>query len=202
MSGIDTVIVSKEMKDAIRKEAVSQVSKWFLGGLVVLVGFALLGWWNILKPWLISELNGNPERAVIMVDARETCPHPWKDFSQTAGRFILGAGRSGNDLEPQVGHKGGTDSVRLSADQLPPHEHPIEAVLTAEAYGSRRGWTDNDGGWWPGRVWIRPSDPIDNPGEPDRSLKGTRKAEVQTGATSQPIPIMPPYFVLRYCIRS
>jgi len=189
--------VSNELMSAIRRETLTQVSKWFLWGGAMLVSFAVLGWWGLVRPWLIVELRGTPEGAVIAVDSREKCPDPWVEFTALSGRFILGQGEG-----KTVNDRGGNSNITLLQNQLPPHEHPIDAVLTEEAFGSRRGWTDNSGGWWPGRVWIRPSDQTDlGVQEPDRSLKATRKTSIQSGETGRPIDVMPPYYVLRFCTR-
>lgn len=188
--------ITADAKAAIGAEIRKQISKWIVGGIVLFFAFAVLGWWTWFKPWLIKEVRGNPIGTVIAVDAREQCPDPWHEFSDLAGRVIVGASGA-----IAVGDKGGKSQVVIRPDQLPPHEHPVSAVLTSEAFGARRGWTDNDGGWWRGRVWIRPSDSTDNAVEPDLSLKATRKANVQSGTTGQPIELMPPYYALRFCIR-
>jgi hypothetical protein len=172
--------IPEELKAAIRKEAFQQVSKWVIGAFLGALALAVLGWWALLKPLLVSELGIPPRGAIISFDSREKCPESWVEYSAADGKMLVGM-----SANLEFGSSGGKSTIVLTADQLPPHVHPIDAVLT-----------------WPGRAWIRPSDETDNnPSSLDRSLKGTRKTGVQ-GGPAQPIDIMPPYLVIRYCVKS
>ena len=61
-------------KSEFRKEIIAQGSKWLVGAVIALIGFALMGWWFYLKPQLNSVIGGIPKGAVVAFDARESCP--------------------------------------------------------------------------------------------------------------------------------
>ncbi|MER2196087.1 hypothetical protein [Methylobacterium brachiatum] len=86
-----------EVKTAIRKEAISQIAKWFIGGFVAIAGFAIAGWWFILEPKLksyIADAAGGVPVDGIIASSQECSKLPgrWAIFKEGTGRFIIGAG--------------------------------------------------------------------------------------------------------------
>jgi hypothetical protein len=189
----------EDIKVSIRKEVFGQISRWLVATLLSLLVFALLGWWNIVKPWLSSQVRGVPAGAIVAVIG-DVCIAPWKDYKKLEGRFALGT----TDVN-KIGIPGGNESglVMLRADQLPKHEHPINAILNGEAYGAPEGWNDNSGGWWRGRIWVQPWKFHANGDVPhsetDRNADPTRKAEAQAGGEPKAVDIMPPFVALKFC---
>jgi hypothetical protein len=90
--------LSDELRSSIRKEAVSQVSKWVIGAIVVLVAAALAGWWLKLKPMFIQEIGGVPPHAVMAFND-DTCPSGWVPYIKAGGRVIIGTGPSERDTK-------------------------------------------------------------------------------------------------------
>ncbi|SFV08866.1 Microcystin-dependent protein [Methylobacterium sp. 174MFSha1.1] len=55
------------------------------------------------------------------------------------GCTIVGAYDPTNSFPPQVGNKGGTETVTLTAAQMPPHIHMVDAASTGTPVGSASG---------------------------------------------------------------
>ena len=115
--------ISKQLKDQIRKEAISQVAKWTIAAFVLLFGIAASGWWFYLQEklnaYIVEKAGGVPAGAVIAVDDRGGCTSLGASWEEAGfgGKFIVGA---------EKGHKrwdyaqtGGDAEVRLEAKYMP-----------------------------------------------------------------------------------
>ncbi len=117
---------------------------WLLGiaavVFVVIVGYAMLfaeervslGFLGEWGPVSATSTSGAdiPSGAVIAFASSETQPCPgddWKLFEEAKGRFIVGAGHGNrSELTPrQVGDIGGEESVALTLEEMPWHQHPM-----------------------------------------------------------------------------
>jgi len=118
-----TTGISRELKEAIRKEAISQVSKWVLGILVVLFGIAVSGWWFYLQQklneYIAAKAGGVPPNAVVAIDDRRGCAalgNGWEDPG-FGGKFIVGAQQ--NHKLWNYGQGGGDLTAVLTAEHMP-----------------------------------------------------------------------------------
>ena len=67
--------------------------------------------------------------AVVAFDRREQCPEGWAIFSAGYGRVIVGAGGPGDGLtKREFGINGGTESHKLTSDELPKHKHLVVGI--------------------------------------------------------------------------
>lgn len=166
--------IPAELKAAIRKEAVEQVSKWVIGAFVVLGGAAVFGWWLFLKPIIIDELGGVPKGAVAAFDLTDGCPGGWKSFDDASGRFLVGSGQS-NGLTPRLLRAvGGDEEHALVLDELPPMQLTIQIP-----YPVKKEKFDAGG---------------DN-----YEVMAFRPDTVSFGGTSKAISMMPPFLALTFC---
>lgn len=130
----------------------------------------------------ISAINGNglvPPGAIIMWSGT-VAPTGWALCDGTSGRpdlrgrFIIGGGGSYS-----VGNSGGSESVTLSANQLPPHVHPINdnpASPQINTTGYTIGSIFNFGG-------------------------SSTATTARNATTNSPVDIRPPYHALAYIIK-
>jgi len=122
-----------------------------------------------------------PQGAIAYFDLN-SCPDGWQEFSHGRGRFLLASNPTTNGLSIRtIGEKAGTESHKLSLDEIAPHNHQYQ------------DWYYHDSG----------RDPSFATGEGDD--KGIRKQEQRTtvnegGGKSH--NNMPPYLVLLQCIKT
>lgn len=178
-----------EMRAAVRREVVSATAKWAIGFLVLLLGFALSGWWFFLKPRLIDLVGGVPAGAVMPFDRAPAnpCPTGWEVFKEATSRAIIGAGDSANFYEPKFARDergrpltprayrehGGEEIHQLTVDEMPTHAH---------SYGTESGTDGN------------------RSGQQDATYS---RISANTGSAGgdQPHNNMPPYVALYFCVK-
>lgn len=117
--------LSTEVSDAIRKEAVSQVSKWVLVGFVVLFGIAASGWWFYLQQkldeYIAVKAGGLPVGAVVAFALDDGCPSGWAPYQNALGSTIVGAGQGEGLTKRSYLFQGGNEAHALTIDEMPPH---------------------------------------------------------------------------------
>ena len=106
------------------------------------------------------------------------CPDGWVPFSEGEGRFIVGMGKGKGLIEKKFGDTGGAERVALTIEQLPSHLHR----LPTEGHGSNTG-----------NVY---------------AVRAVGKAnydhhvrETSSTGENQSHENMPPYIVMRMCIK-
>lgn len=155
--------ITREMRAAIRREAVQQTAKWAIGAFIAVTGFALVGWWFYFEPKVrdyIISAGGVPQGAVIAsLQKCDTLTGKWSAFTEGTGRFVVGAGDEIHraygtwDLAlPEGGvkpmpistyvvlAKGGEEQHQLSIPELARHSHAYETELGVD--GNRSGQQD------------------------------------------------------------
>ena len=128
-------------------------------------------------------------KGAIMAFNLSFCPEWWSRFTEADGRFIMGSSSKGE--------RGGSSSITLSTDQLPPHRHYI-------AGGFRIGTKNRSKNDQNGTISSYSTTKYDD--KNDRyALRTTQKpGEANEGLTStvgkwNPINIQNPYIKLLYC---
>lgn len=134
-----------------------------------------------------SNLVSVPKEAILVIDHPKGCPAGWTSFAPAHGRFIIGAGppeltRALRALSERFYlEKGGEESVALTVEQMPQHNHPlsVESGPTNDFLG---GSTADFG--------------ID-----EEFKRSNRQENDVIGAMggSQPHNNMPPYIALYFC---
>ncbi|MFG1290783.1 hypothetical protein [Xanthobacter versatilis] len=178
--------VTPEIAAAIRQESISQVAKWTVATILILVGFAVSGWLFYLKEkidnYIIDKAGAIPPDAIVAFDSPGECPKGWTAFNDAAGRVVLGVGR-GEGLTPRAYRdRGNAEGVRLTADNIPYHQ--LDTVIGVIEQAT----------WHNGPV--------------KRAVFGTQMNMAETGLTSpygknppDSISIMPPFIALQICKR-
>ena len=119
-----------------------------------------------------------PSGAVSAFDARTKCPNGWDEFPAAAGRAIIGIGFATDPKEVRdFSTTGGSEKHLLTETEMPTHFHETTEMIRDD---SRDGI------------------------ESTVHAKGEHHREkTRTGASggSQPHNNMPPYLVLRYCLK-
>lgn len=129
--------------------------------------------------------NAVPKGAVMAFDLAK-CPEGWSDLQMTAGRVIVGAGEGNRDLgdrpltKRELHDMGGEEKHTLTVAEMPSHTHSTTATGN---WGDKQ---DRQGVWGFGH----------DDGHGDA---GTLTSAATGG--SQPHAIMPPFVVLKYCVR-
>lgn len=186
--------LTDEYKAELRSQAIKQVSKWTFAGAVALIGFAFVGWLQIIRPliddYIILQVEGLPAGAVVAFDSSDsqTCPgENWKLFDEARGRFIVGAGHGENkELTPlKLGDEGGYEKHQLTLEEMPNHGHVLEAPETI----ALQLWKDGSDG--AKRVLNRYGSPTESINE--------KYAGDTTIKTGKPHNNMPPYIALYFC---
>lgn len=128
-------------------------------------------------------------KGAIMAFNLSFCPEWWSRFTEADGRFIMGSSSKGE--------RGGSSSITLSTDQLPPHRHYIAGGFHIET--KNRSKNDQNG-----TISSYSTTKYDD--KNDRyALRTTQKpGEANEGLTStvgkwNPINIQNPYIKLLYC---
>ncbi|TIP69628.1 MAG: hypothetical protein E5X53_33610 [Mesorhizobium sp.] len=164
-----------ELKAAIKKEAVQQVSKWIIATIVVLGAAALFGWWLFLKPIIIGELGGVPKGAVAAFDLSDGCPDGWKQFDDASGRFVIGAGQGKGLTERLIRAAGGSEEHKLIVDELPQQQIALQTPVYS-ASGDRF-----------------------NAGGKNYLVVGITSNNISIGGAAKEIPMLPPFLALNFC---
>lgn len=128
-------------------------------------------------------------KGAIMAFNLSFCPEWWSRFAEADGRFIMGSSSKGE--------RGGSSSITLSTDQLPPHRHYIAGGF----HSNTKDRSKNDqNGTISSFSQTRYDDRNDR-----YALRTTQKpGEANEGLTStvgkwNPINIQNPYIKLLYC---
>jgi hypothetical protein len=115
--------ISQQLKNEIRKEAISQVAKWAIGAFVFFFAVAASGWWLYLQEklnaYIVERAGGVPAGAVIAIDDRRGCASLgdiWEDAG-FGGRFIIGAEKGSKYWD--YAQTGGDISFTLEAKHMP-----------------------------------------------------------------------------------
>ncbi|WP_009547978.1 phage tail protein [Crocosphaera subtropica] len=95
-----------------------------VGGIIGSI-LTVFGLYLFDKIGLISSEIVIPSKAIIPFNSNE-CPSGWSDYSQSAGRFIIGVGQGSNLTERRLGDLGGTEKHMLTVDEIPQHYHNYE----------------------------------------------------------------------------
>jgi hypothetical protein len=107
--------------DILPEIAAKQAGVW-LFALISFAGVWLWGW--MVGGGLTRIIGAVPRGAVIAFSA--PCPADWKEYSQAAGRFVIGANldqRNGLKNRLPADPPGGNETVALKPEHLPPHVH-------------------------------------------------------------------------------
>ena len=128
-------------------------------------------------------------KGAIMAFNLSSCPEWWSRFTEADGRFIMGSSSKGE--------RGGSSSITLSTDQLPPHRHYIAGGFHI---GTKNRSIDDQNGTISSYSKTSKNDRNDR-----YALRTTQKpGEANEGLTStvgkwNPINIQNPYIKLLYC---
>ena len=128
-------------------------------------------------------------KGAIMAFNLSFCPEWWSRFTEADGRFIMGSSSKGE--------RGGSSSITLSTDQLPPHRHYIAGGFHI---GTKNRSKNDQNGTISSYSTTKYDDKNDR-----YALRTTQKlGEANEGLTStvgkwNPINIQNPYIKLLYC---
>ncbi|WP_338695242.1 hypothetical protein V5279_03845 [Bradyrhizobium sp. 26S5] len=142
MTDSETNGIPQDTRAAIRKEVIQQTAKWAVSAVVLLIGFALAGWWLYLRPKIVEIIGGVPSSAIVAFDSTDldenTCPPGWSPFLLGRGRTLVGAGdpskapekmaadENGRPLKGYVLRQhGGEQAHQLTPDELPAYKPEI-----------------------------------------------------------------------------
>lgn len=121
-----------------------------------------------------------PDGAVIAFDRRDGCPRGWSQFNAGISRVIVGAGKprslpsGGVDTvlsAREFNEAGGEETVRLTLDQMPTHDHGGLFAGDGNQAGMLNEWTYHAAGY----------------------------EQIRAQGGSQPHNNMPPFIALYYC---
>jgi hypothetical protein len=130
------------------------------------------------KQDISAKISPIPKATIAAFDV-PNCPEGWTEYANARGRTIVGAGQ-GNGLTARAYREtGGSEQLRLSIDQLPPHSFSARVPFVLNSAGDRF----NAGG---------KDYPVVQPG-------GSVAAETNALGKGTPIDMMPPYVVLVFC---
>jgi microcystin-dependent protein len=103
------------------------------------------------------------------------------------GRTAIHTGNGPGLTSRQQGSRGGSETNTLTINQMPPHNHSLNALSSGGNNPSPTGLLlANDG-----------SDRIYAAGTPDTALAGNA---IGTSGSGQPVNNMQPYLTIRYCV--
>jgi hypothetical protein len=122
----------------------------------------------------------------VMSFATDSCPAGWDPYSRAQGRFLVGIGNDGGNNRSADGavlssrplnEVGGNEKHKLTVGQLPKHSHAIHG-----SNGTR------------------------TPGHPDYTpdeygLKIPNYERTSDEGNDEPLPILPPFVALNFCIK-
>ncbi|MCG9580886.1 hypothetical protein L1D13_24130 [Vibrio tubiashii] len=119
----------KDLLDEIHREAKSQTAKGVVMSSVLLLGFALSGWWFYLQPKLLTVVGGIPKNGIVAFDTPNSCPDGWEEFADAAGRVIIGTGKGTSLTERKYREEGGDEKHQLTIKELPKHSHSTVQMI-------------------------------------------------------------------------
>ena len=158
---------------------------WWALALVLLGAVGMWHLYTSLEERIIRIANENtkfPAGAIVAFQLGEDkkCPENWTEVTELRGRFIIGA-EPGNDSDAaHYGVVGGSRTVVLKEENLPPHRHQVYRHA-GEIIGVSSG--------------------INGAGSEDPNVT-SRVRESLSGegnGRSLPVKIMPPYWPLIFC---
>ena len=123
-------------------------------------------------------LAGVPSGAVMAIDGSE-CPTGWTAFKGGRDRFIVGTGTT-----HAYRQLGGSETALIQERHSPPHRHEIETF--------EWGHTINNNG-------ARQRIDVDD-GPPYNGITGT--LVTTSFGRGEPLPVMPPFIALPFCIKN
>jgi len=120
-----------------------------------------------------------PPNGVVAFDSPQGCPAGWSEYANARGRTIVGVGQ-GTGLSARAYQAlGGSEELKLTLDQLPPHNFTANArAAQANTAGDRYNAGGRD---YPAIV------------------QSPTIIETNSVGKGDPIDKMPPYVVLYYC---
>ena len=160
---------------------------------------------NDIQPGVIVSFTGNTiPFGWVLCDGTSK----WKDKDgneQTTpdlrGRFLLGAGNGDNLTPRNVTDKGGREKITLSVENIPAHKHTGETNSDGSHSHKYNAPKDKKA-----TTAIKNSDPwfFSSTEKADTSSDGAHKHAFTTDATGggEAIDIMPPYFTVKFIIKS
>ena len=104
---------TSDVKTEVRKEVISQLTKWAIASFAALVSLAAIGWWLYLEPkiriYIIDAAGGVPKDAVIASTTEcSKLAGKWDIFEEGTSRFLIGAGNKINEGYSNWLPEGGT----------------------------------------------------------------------------------------------
>ena len=180
--------LNKDVVAEIRKQAISEVTKWAIIAFIALIGIAASGWMFYLKQKLDEYIDTRaavlPLSAVVAFDEPNKCPKGWSAFEQVVGRSVIGVATAQQaSANGVVAHpyrdSGGHETHTLTEAELPPLKFSF-TVNSAE--NSSAGDRYNVGGHDLVAV-----------------LKSPKTIELATTGKGDIFSTMPPYVALFYC---
>lgn len=121
----------------------------------------------------LENSGGVPSHAVLPFDIATGCPNGWQDFTDGAGRTIIGTGASPNLTTRRYRDVGGKEKHQLTIPEMPKHSHSGNVGTGGESFEHHQS----------------------NPRMPSTQWQD------RTGFTgeNQPHENMPPYIALNLC---
>ncbi len=140
-------------------------------GALIIYAFPTL-WDEITRPSM-------PSGAVVAFSSKD-CPTDgrWEKFVPAQGRFILGYD-GGSDAGKQPGKLGGSSTVTLNENNIPPHSHSIPDHFLSAFNTDRR---------------INPS-----VGGAGHGIIGGRVYKTGSVGSASPFRVIPPFVILTFC---
>lgn len=208
LSEIQTPGRALTMKEEIISDAGKGIGEKVIVGVLsaaILGGFALLWNWGS-QGGLVRILGGvTPKDVAEIARAAATLPKGivvastqpceslgsgWDPYTDANGRVIVGAGA--HATSDQIGplealrpfDKAGDRRRRLSADEMPPHTHPITIGIARDPQSNV-----------PWGIWVK--EPLAGV-LPMFTRSPEKQTEIQVTANKE-VPIMPPYIALLFC---
>lgn len=186
-------------------EILKVLPTWIISGAVILITLVLLERIYISKEAVsvfgqafgpTGDSGEIPEGAVIAFDRSSGCPDGWSEFSDAAGRTIVGYGKGQYDAnnseltQRKYREDGGTEAEILTADQLAPHGHEIlyqgANIVTLDDTPFLNAGTN--------RYLFKPETYVGGKG----NIRSVFTA-MPKGTAAVPVNNMPPYLVLYLC---
>ena len=145
-----------------------------------------------------------PSKAVMAFNSAN-CPAGWVPYARAEGRNIIGLD-AGSPTLNALQNVGGRESVLLQSTQIPASDH-YHNILRNVIVDKGDGLGDNDRPWNANNLYL--SDETNIGGDTEYDLQPQASAP-NVGRTSTalvpslrtPVPLMDPYVVLLYCMKS
>jgi microcystin-dependent protein len=120
-------------------------------------------------------------------------------------RTPVGIGQGGGLSQIRLGQKGGVESVTLTSQQLPVHNHPATTMVTVQAHNTDAADASSPSGVVLGdpKVGLKGDRDIYSSLAPNATLNSaaaTATTQLANSGGNQPMPIRNPYLGMRYCV--